>query len=171
LTSAPTDIWIELGKLTYYSFTGEYSLPRRYRFVAPQGAGNSLSKLLRRPAELRDGLIAAWPKYCQKKISSTKEIVLAGALKTHLEGIDFSMVGAIAPLTLIDEHAKTQWHVARFGGGLAMRQPAPNPPTAVAASEANYVRALLDAYEDRLGSKVPDPGALPDAGLATHFSR
>jgi len=168
---APSDIWIELGKLAYYTFIGEYSLPRHYRFVAPQGAGNTLSSLLRRPAELRDGLIAAWPKSCQKQITSTKEVVLTGALQKHLEGIDFSIFGLVAPLTLIDDHAKTQWHTARFGGGLPTRQHAPNPPTEVASGEANYIRALLDAYEDRIGNQLPEPSAIGDAGLTRHFSR
>src|SRR5258708_5294332 len=38
----PTDVYCELGKLCVYTFQGKITLPRRYRFVAPQGVGTSL---------------------------------------------------------------------------------------------------------------------------------
>src|SRR5690606_19269926 len=36
---APNEIWIELGKLVWYTFQGDYRVPRRYYFVAPKGPG------------------------------------------------------------------------------------------------------------------------------------
>ena len=51
---APGDVWLELGKLIYYTQRGEYTFPRKYFFVAPQGAGNKLSRLLRKPEQLAD---------------------------------------------------------------------------------------------------------------------
>jgi hypothetical protein len=47
---APSGIWIELGKLTYYTHKGLYTYPRKYDFIAPQGAGNKLSRLLKDPS-------------------------------------------------------------------------------------------------------------------------
>lgn len=167
----PTDVWVELGKLAYYTFSKEYSLPRRYVFVAPQGAGNTLSKLLRRPDELRNGLFAAWDKYCQKKITTTKDVVLDAPLRDHIAKMDFSIFSAASPLTLIDEHRTTPSYVARFGGGLPPRADAPQPPTTITANETTYVRALLDAYEDRIGTALGGPGDLGDPDLTSHFSR
>ena len=37
----PGDVWIELRKLIYYTRRGEYTYPRKYFFVAPQGLGTS----------------------------------------------------------------------------------------------------------------------------------
>jgi hypothetical protein len=162
---APNDIWLELGKLAYYTFAGEYSMPRHYTFVAPQGVGNSLSKLLRRPDELRSGLIAAWDKRCQRSITSQRAIPLEGALKDHIASMDFTIFDALPPLRLIEEHAQTPWHIVRFGGGLPFRGSVPPPPPTIAVNETNYVRALLDAYEDRLGSALPSPDAIADPDL------
>jgi len=32
---APSDVWIEFGKLVYYTHLGEYTYARRCHFVAP----------------------------------------------------------------------------------------------------------------------------------------
>lgn len=167
----PAEVREELGKLAYYTFTKEYSLPRQYVFVAPQGAGNALSKLLRRPNELRDGLCAEWSKHCEKKITSKKAVLLDEPLKRHIQSMDFSIFRALSPLTIIEEHRRTAWHVARFGGGLPLRDDPPPPPESLASSETNYVRAILDAYEDRLGIVLVGPDSLNDPELSHHFSR
>ena len=168
---SPGDIWIELGKLTYYTFIGEYSVPRSYQFIAPQGAGNSLSKLLRKPSELRDGLFTNWELHCRKKITSTCEIVLDITLRKHIEGFDFSIVSAASPLTILEEHRMTPWYVARFGGGLPERNDGSVPPFEVMANEITYVRALLDAYEDRLGTAMALPEQIIEGELVSHFDR
>ncbi len=168
---APGDIWLELGKLCYYTHAGEYSVPRSFSFVAPRGAGNKLSKLLREPDELRRGLLDEWDKHCRKGITSMKEIALDGALRKHVESFDFSRIRAASPLTIIEQHRTTPWHAARFGGGLPARPQAPMPPAAVGSHEATYVRALLDAYEERIGSAVASPDLIQEAPLISHFSR
>ncbi|MCY4653132.1 MAG: hypothetical protein OXC95_08210 [Dehalococcoidia bacterium] len=66
---APSDVWIELGKLVYYTYIEEYTYPRKYHFVAPQGAGTKLANLLRRPADLRAGLIDSWDDKCRTRIT------------------------------------------------------------------------------------------------------
>lgn len=167
----PGDVWVELGKLCYYTHVGEYTVPRAYSFVAPRGAGNKLSKLLREPEELRKGVIGGWNDHCRKGVVSAKEIPLDDGLRKYIETFDFSRIGAPSPLTIIEQHRTTHWHAARFGGGLPVRSPAPVPPPVVGPHEATYVRALLDAYEERIGSSIPSLGALHDTDMTTHFSR
>lgn len=150
----PTDIWIELGKLIYYTFRNDYSYPRRYYFVAQQGAGTRLSNLLKKPDKLLSGLFDNWEKYCRKCISSTVTVELDNQLMTYINGLDFSIFHAIPPLRLIEQHAKTRWHTARFGGGLPARPSIELPPVNVASHETNYVRELLDAYADHLKRDV-----------------
>jgi hypothetical protein len=166
----PSDIWVEIGKLVYYTHRGEYTCPRRYFFVAPQGAGTKLSNLFKRPQDLRDDLIANWDGHCRTGITSTQAIDLDDGLLCHIAKMDFSIFEAIPPLRILDGHAKTRWHVARFGGGLPARSVTPEPPASPTPQEANYVRELLDAYGDHLRQTirtVTDLATQPD--LVEHF--
>lgn len=167
----PSEIWLELGKLSFYTYRGDYSVPRQYTFVAPQGAGTSLAKLLRKPEETKARLLVEWDKYCRTRISSTQEVTLDASLRKHIEDFDFRIVTAIPPLTLIDEHRQTPYFAYRFGGGLPSRAPVKLPPVDPGPVETTYVRALLDAYEDRLGAPVQSHQDLMDDFLQGHFAR
>jgi hypothetical protein len=168
---APSDVWIELGKTVYYTYRGEFDAPHQYFFVAPQGAGPKLSNLLRAPEKLRAGLIENWSKYCENAITTTGAVPLEGELLESLEDFDFSIFSSLAPNTLIDQHAKTPWHVARFGGGLPTRPNPEPPPPEPTSAEAPYVRALLDAYADHLGEMVKAPDDIPgNSNLSEHFA-
>lgn len=166
----PIDIWLELGKLVYYTRRGNYTYPRRYFFIAPQGAGTKLSNLLKKPGELRAGLIANWDAYCRSAITSTTVVDLDSTLKAHINGLDFSIFDATPPLRIIDGHAKTRWHVARFGGGLPPRPPTAMPPNEPADTETTFVRELFHAYGDHLKRPVDVVADLTHApALREHF--
>jgi hypothetical protein len=141
----PGAIWIELGKLCHYTFIGDYSTPRAYYFVAPQGVGTTLSKLLGNPEELRKKLVENWSEHCETKITSTKSIPLTGAFRDYVEKFDFSICKPTSILTIIKEHRTTPWHAARFGGGLPARPPSAAPPGVIAPLEARYVQQLFEA--------------------------
>ena len=98
----PTDVWVELGKLAYYTYKLEFDWPRKYYFVAPYGAGTRLYKLLRDPEKLREGLINNWDQYCASKISGITDIRLVGPLEDHVRTADFGIFAAISPLVLPD---------------------------------------------------------------------
>lgn len=167
----PGDIWVELGKLVFYTYTKEYTYPRKYVFVAPQGAGTKLSNLLRKPDKLKAQLIDNWDKNCKEGITSKAVVELDAALRTYLDALDFSIFEAVPPLRIIDQHAKTRWYATRFGGGLPARPKVAAPPVTVAAHEVTYVRSLLDAYGDHLKCTVPtvaDLGAHDD--VREHFN-
>lgn len=146
----PSDVWVELGKLVYYTFIGEYTYPRKYCFIAPQGAGTKLSNLLKKPDLLKEQLKLQWKDQCEKKITSTCDIVLSGDIEQYLDGLDFTIFHAVPPLLIIEQHAKTRWHAARFGGGLPLRPSVEAPPEEIANEEVNYVRALLEVYGEAL---------------------
>ena len=89
----------------------------------------------------------------------------------YVNKFDFSIFSSIPPLRLLDGHAKTRWHVARFGGGLPTRPLPAAPPDAVAEEEARYVRCLLDAYGDHLRREVRRIEDVADAPtLHEHFT-
>lgn len=168
---APSDIWIELGKLIYFTHLGEFDPPHRYFFVAPQGAGPKLSNLLRRPDKLREGLAENWAKYCEAQITSTMAVPLEGELRAHFEQFDFGIFKSLGPNTLIDQHATTPWHASRFGGGLPPRPDPEPPPPEPTSQEAPYVRALMDAYADHIGKQIDAPDDLSDhSTLQGHFA-
>jgi hypothetical protein len=152
----PSDIWIELGKLVYYTFRGDYAYPRRYYFIAPQGAGTKLSNFFRRPEELRAGLLTNWDNECRQKITKTQVVECDAAMRAYIERLDFSIYEATPVLRIIDAHAKTRWHVARFGGGLPPRPEPLPPPSIPAANETVFVRELRRAYADHLRKDVND---------------
>jgi hypothetical protein len=150
----PTDIWVELGKLIYHTYRKHYTYPRCYYFVAPQGAGTKLSNLFKNAEKLRTELFANWDSYCRKKITSTNEVKLTAKLVAYAKSLDFSIFEAVPPLRLIDQHAKTRWHIARFGGGLPERPPIPQPPADPTDFEANYIKQLFEAYSDHLDRPI-----------------
>jgi hypothetical protein len=132
----PGDIWVEIGKIIYYSHLAEYSPPRRHYFVCSQGVGTSLEKLLNTPGALKAKMAENWDKHCLNGITSTTPIALGGALIDHFEAFDFSIFSSRSFVEIIEEHSKTGFHSVRFGGG------------------------LLDAYGDRLGTSLTDAAAL-----------
>ncbi|MET0403627.1 MAG: ABC-three component system protein, partial [Cystobacter sp.] len=167
----PTDVWVELGKLVYYTKRGDYTYPRRYYFVAPQGSGTKLSNLLKKPNDLRAGLLANWDAHCRGGITSTQKVECDAALMAHIQGLDFSIFDAMPPLRIIDGHAKTRWHVARFGGGLPARPLPLAPPVVPGDTEAVFVRELYRAYGDHLKQDVKDVVDLAQCeSLREHFA-
>ena len=159
----PGDVWIELGKLAYYTLKGEYSYPRNYYFVAPQGVGPTLSNLLKRPHELRDGLLSNWNKACRTMITKTEVVECDAAMKAHIARLDFSIFRTRPLLHIIEAHANTRWYAARFGGGLPPRREPLTPPSTPTNNETVFVSELRRAYAEHLKQDVKDV----DAGLAT----
>lgn len=166
----PSDIWLEIGKLVYYTFINSYSLPRKYFFIAPQGAGTTLINLLKKPEKLREELTGNWERYCQNEITRTKEIFLDSDVQAYLKNLDFSIFDHVPPLVLIDQHRQTPYHIARFGGGLPGLQADLVPPEVPTSEELGYLRKLFDAYEDHLGREVQsDEDLQNEKELAGHY--
>jgi hypothetical protein len=171
-TLRPGDVWVEFGKIIWYSFSMEYTAPRKYYFVAPKGAGTGLSKLLADAEKLRREVITNWKEKIESGITSTQIISLEGALLAYVQAFDFSIFEARTSLQLVDDHRQTPHFAARFGGGLPARPEVPQPPSAIALGESLYVSLLLDAYADHTKAEMPDPGALKAwPKLQGHFSR
>ncbi len=168
----PSDIWVELGKVVYYSHLGDYVPPRSYFFACPQGIGTTLEKLLGDPEKLKQGLRENWDKYCLKGITDTCEVPLAGGLLTDFEGFPFSIFSSKSLLELIEGHSSTIYHSVRFGGGLKPRPAVSPPPTDPDPEESRYIRKLFDAYGDLLGTPIATTGdLLPHPVLSRDFLR
>ncbi len=160
----PSDIWVELGKLAYYTKRGEYECPRHYYFIAPKGAGIKLANLLRKPEDLKRQLLKNWDTYCRDGITITEKVECCPAMQAHINTLDFSIFKAMPVLRIIEGHAKTCWHVQRFGGGLAQRPNPVAPPNSPTENEAVFVGELRRAYAEYLKQDLKDI----DVGLANH---
>lgn len=156
----PSDIWVEIGKVIYHSFAGEYKPPRYYYFIGSKGVGTTLEKLLNTPGALKTKVTENWDDYCLHGITSTKPIVLAGDLKAYLDTFDFTIFSSKSLVELIEQHSTTPFHTVRFGGGLPVRFTPEAPPDTPGAHESRYIRQILDAYGDHLGTSLQSAAAL-----------
>lgn len=145
----PAIAWPEMLKVFLLPVRNPmYTLPSSYSFIAPRGLGTALAHLVSTPTELRkkflEQVISGVSKPFKGLDDSTRGAVYALASVT-----DFSLFGSIEVLALIDQHASTPYHAARFGGGLPNRPASPTPPSEVRPGEMVYVRKLVDAYQER----------------------
>ena len=82
----PSEYWIELGKLCYYTYVKEYRIPEKYYIVASKGIGAKLRKYIENPTIIGAGLIKQWDTYCGgKKQILADGITLTNELKTYIE--------------------------------------------------------------------------------------
>jgi hypothetical protein len=169
---APSDIWKELAKLCYYTFQKEYSVPRAYYFVAPQGVGPKVLTLFEDPEKLKDGLVKEWGGGDLFKVGKSY-VRLEAELKQHVEEFDFSIVRDLPPHKIITQHKETSYYVARFGGGLSRLPPdVVQPPAQITEGETRYVQQLLEAYGDSISQRLAQIGDLSShPKLHTHFHR
>jgi hypothetical protein len=147
------DVVAELGKLVYYTWRGDYTLPREYRFVSPKGCSSHCIDMLAKKARIKAEIIKRWDKVCKDKITKTESIPLQGALLDYLNGLDFSFVDEMSSQELIDKHARTPYHTTRFGSYHLKRPPARKPEPGLADNEKVYVDALLNAFSDADGAE------------------
>ncbi|WP_144514619.1 ABC-three component system protein [Bacillus thuringiensis] len=148
---APNDIWVEFGKLCYYTFCKDFTIPNNYIFATSKGIGPLLKSYIQNPKILRENLIINWDKKCKKQITDTKEVDLTGAFKTYVEGFDFSIVGFLDPLEIIEQHRQTPYYVPRFGGGFNKFREETITPETIQDEELMYITKLIAAYSDDKG--------------------
>lgn len=164
----PSDVWLELGKLCFYTHNGDYPMPRAYRFVAPHDVGTTLNHLFQHTDQLREHLITEWPNKCERQITASRTIKLEGALLAHVKGMDFSIVGFKPVHEVLEQHRATpHWHV-RFKQALPPRPVPGGVPDDLQVEEAGYVRKLLDAYAEACGKSIQDAAALAQVDPKFH---
>ena len=81
---APSNYYLELGKLCYYTYTKDIPLPKSYYIVASNDIGPTLQDLLDNSAQLLSSLLDNWDTYCRFKITKSKEINLDADLLGYI---------------------------------------------------------------------------------------
>lgn len=160
----------EILKVFRHVEAGDYVLPERYLFLAPQGAATSLNRLLSTPTKLRtkflDNLTLGKPLVRDLTLD---EIV---HLHTRAETIDFSMFQAAQLHEVLEVHRTTPYHAARFGAPLPRRTTPAEPPGAITDVETQYVSELRRVYAEQDPAGVDDATVLSEhPTFGGHFQR
>jgi hypothetical protein len=138
---------LEIGKILYYAYLGEFTPPTAFFFVAPRGVARTLRSLISKPGEFKATLIAKWDQCCANDITETMTVDLDAGLRTF-NAWDFSKVTVLSVDEILSDPAGTAAMAKWFG-----KDPGPAPlgtaPAEVQALEMPYVRQLLDAYGER----------------------
>ena len=149
---APTEYYVELGKLCYYTFTGAYVKPKKYYIVASNDIGPKLNGLIEEPNELKKELKSNWDSYCKTKITGTESIDLTGDFEKYVDSFDFSIIKHYPIQAVIDEHLRTTYGRLRFGGvSVIIPEDVIAPPKTIEIDELIYVTELLKAYAEVIG--------------------
>lgn len=169
----PSNIWIEIGKLCYFTYLEEYTIPQNYYFVCQKGIGNKLNKLLENPQKLKSTFISEWDKSCKKEISRGKSIELTEELLKHINNIDFGIFKHKTQLELVKSIEGSLSFASIFGGGLKRRREMhSSPPQKIDENENTYTEKLFRAYEDKLGNVLIDEAKLSNyPEFKNHFER
>ena len=129
----------EIGKLIYYSYSGTYTVPKKYYFVSPKGVTNQLLNCLMDTAKLKDELMKRWDKQCKPKITKKGPVELDKELLSHINSyVDFGIFDHIPTLEIIELHSKTPFHAVRFGSSARKRPKPIAPPKTPATKELTY---------------------------------
>ena len=158
-----SDVFPEMLKILHGVVDDFYCLPDRYVFVAPQGCGLTLNRLLSRPTKLRKEFLehlkksgAATCQYGEQTLNSIRELA---------ESIDFSIFRSLELKEMLEIHRATPYFAARFGTALPDRPPVEPVPVTPKPDEAVYVKKLVDVYSEQ------NPASSAHAKHGSHFQR
>ncbi|QEE49113.1 hypothetical protein FUA48_05815 [Flavobacterium alkalisoli] len=146
----PSHIYLEVGKLIYYTYTNQYNIPTKYFFVSPQGIGRALHDLIINPSDLRNNLKKEWDKKCRKEITKKVDIILDKNLIKYIDSFDFTIIDHIEPIKFIEQYKHTSYYSYRFGGGLQKPRKPISTPNNINKHEIPYVKNIFDAYTSKL---------------------
>lgn len=149
----PSSMWIEFGKIIYYSFICKFPAPKSYYLVGTHGIGTSLKKYFIDSNKLKSELLKQWDSKCKNNISNTTSIPLEGAFLDYFEKFDFKIFNKVEPKIVVEGHKKHANHILRFGGGLPSRQNFPIPDIE-ADKELRYIKQLVKAYDSDSDSEI-----------------
>lgn len=168
----PTDIWPDIGKLCYYTFIKQYTVPRKYYLTAPCDIGTSVRALIRDPTEFKRQLIEVWGKSIRKEIRSVAT-PLEGEFLKYVQGFDLSIVDYMPARRMIDVMRGSPKFFDYFSGRLPDRPAPQRPPTEVDPKrESRYLQQLLNAYSECLNCAIPSLEQIPEGSVHRfHYQR
>lgn len=166
----PADARVEILKIFCGVINAHYKMPRKYRFLAPQGCGPTLRRLLSSPSKLKadflDNLDPTKP-LCRDLASEMLQRVRRQAIQS-----DFSIFGEEDIGNVIVTHQQSHNHLIRFGGQLPSRPEPESPPSSPEQHETRYVEQLIETYNERFpGNNFSHELATASSETSEHYLR
>jgi hypothetical protein len=122
----PGDARAEILKILCGVADGYYMMPRKYRFLAPQGCGPGLSRLLSSPSRLKADFLGSLDP--TKPPYKDVDRDLLDRVRTLVNHTDFSVFGSEDLDSVLATHQRSPNHLVRFGGQLPSRPQPTRPP-------------------------------------------
>jgi len=145
----PSEYWLEFGKLCYFVYNNDISMPEKYYIIASHDLSKKMRGLLEDKEAIRTGLIAQWDKQCSEKLIKNKTIPLTDALLDFIHAFDFSIIDTYSINTIIEEHRHTHYFYFRFGGNIKPKRSIKiDPPIDIVNTERRYLSKILLAYSE-----------------------
>lgn len=144
---------LEIAKTLYYAYSGEFTAPRYYYFVAPKGLNRKFETLIYNPNNLKKYLIENWDKYCKEKIISNNVIILNNELKNFILSFDFSNIKEIDINDMLD-HRKIGFLLNEWFGHDLPEPPKGITPIDINKNESIYINKLFKCYESESNNKI-----------------
>ncbi|TRL40023.1 hypothetical protein FNA46_07055, partial [Rhizobium straminoryzae] len=138
----------ELGKIFRHSAAGEYSLPRRYTFVAPRGVARGVQALVSHPERFRTAMIDRWSEDIADKLVDNDTVPLTPEIEAKIREFDFKNVDWLDAERLVADPYCLRVLVGWFDADPG-RAPRGVVPTEMQSSESVYVSQLLQVYGER----------------------
>jgi hypothetical protein len=165
-----SDAFPEMLKILHGVVAGFYCRPDRYVFVAPQGCGSTLNRLLSSPKKLREKFLEDLNKSCAATRYYPKQTL--NSIRECAQSIDFSIFQSLELSEMIETHRKTPYFAARFGTALPERTVVKETPVTPSPDEAVYVKKLVDVYSEQDPASCSDIDSLSaHATYGKHFQR
>lgn len=169
----PSDVYVEIGKILYYTFNKDYPIPANYFFVAPKGCGTSLSKFLTNKDLLKQKIKDNWVQSCETKITRTGGVKMEGEFLKYVENFDFGIFKKTNIKEILDKHKNHPNHIIRFGGGLPSRPKLDETAfDQIKENELVYVKQLFLSYSDESKVEYKNTDDLKSySNYQNHFNR
>lgn len=164
------DVHPEMLKVFLNTVRGHYSLPDTYQFLAPQGCGGTLEKLLSDPEKLKS-------RFAKRLVTGNS--LVKSLLDPELSEIaslvaktNFSMFASVQFEDMLATHGLTHYYPIRFGGPLGGRpKDLPLPPE-LSPEESVYVQQLVAVYSEKYpDSSITASSLSGHEGAYSHFHR
>jgi hypothetical protein len=147
---------LALGKVIYWISQGEFTSPRKFFFVAPNGVSGPLDALINSPSKLKAALIAEWDTACAGKIVTNTTIKLDAAIIAAIDAFNFTSVSRVTVDEILEDPAAKPLLVEKWGADPG-EYPKAAVPADIESTEMAYIRALVDAYGEREKTPFPNP--------------
>lgn len=150
----PSNFYLELGKLCYYTYKKEIPVPKEYYIIASHDVGPSLQDLIDNPSQLLAKLKENWDTYCKSKITKLAEVQLDNPFSEHINSFDFTIIKTYPMAQIVDEYLKTIYGNIRFGGRRLNLPMTISPTELIVSDEMQYISALFEAYSEELNIQI-----------------